>query len=153
MQLIPLKPARVPTSSKCLTAGWGDVGDNKTLPARLQEVNVTILSQQSCRTRWRLVPIARTMVCGVGETDFQGICSVRSFGLSIHQVWREFKGCTCKYCGFRLLDHLRCDIIPTSVPLSYNNPSCWLLLPRRLKWQRFNFHLCLLIKCESYLSG
>lgn len=102
VQLIPLKPARLPTSSKCLTAGWGDVGDNNTLPARLQEVNVTTLSQQSCRRRWRLVPIARTMVCGVGEADFQGFCSVRSSGLTIHQVWREFKGCACKYCSYRL---------------------------------------------------
>lgn len=78
VQLIPLKTARLPTSSECLTAGWGDVGDNNTIAARLQEVNVTTLSQRTCRRRWRKVPIARTMVCGVGGRNFQGFCSVRS---------------------------------------------------------------------------
>lgn len=80
VQLIPLKTARLPTSSKCLTAGWGDVGDNNTQPVRLQEVNVTTLSQRTCRSRWRAVPITRTMVCGVGESNFQGFCSVRPPG-------------------------------------------------------------------------
>lgn len=78
VQLIPLKTARLPTFSKCLTAGWGDVGDNNTLAARLQEVNVTTLPDRTCRRRWRKVPITRTMVCGVGGSDFQGFCSVRS---------------------------------------------------------------------------
>uniref|UniRef100_H3BY80 trypsin n=1 Tax=Tetraodon nigroviridis TaxID=99883 RepID=H3BY80_TETNG len=80
VQLIPLNPARLPTSSKCLTAGWGDVGNNRTLAARLQEVNVTTLSQKTCRRRWRRVPIVPTMVCGVGEADFQGFCSGDSGG-------------------------------------------------------------------------
>ncbi|TNM87400.1 hypothetical protein fugu_005621 [Takifugu bimaculatus] len=80
VQLIPLKTARLPTFSKCLTAGWGDVGDNNTFAARLQEVNVTTLSERTCRRRWRNVPIARTMVCGVGESDFQGFCSGDSGG-------------------------------------------------------------------------
>lgn len=102
VQLIPLKTSRLAASSKCLTAGWGDVGDNKTFPARLQEVNTTTLAQQTCRRRWRNVPIVRTMVCGVGESNFQGFCSVRSFGFDIHQIRSEFKGCACKYWGYRL---------------------------------------------------
>lgn len=120
VQLIPLQTDRLTTSSECLTAGWGDVGDNMTLPARLQEVNVTTLSQQSCRRRWQRVPIVRTMVCGVGRTDFQGFCSVRSSGLTIHQVWSKFKGCACKYCSYRLhgliYDGRRVFIL-TSVPI------------------------------------
>lgn len=80
VQLIPLRRARVRTSSRCITAGWGDIGDNNTLPARLQEVNVTTLSQRSCRRRWRNVPIVRSMVCGVGGRVFQGFCSGDSGG-------------------------------------------------------------------------
>ncbi|XP_051231526.1 mast cell protease 1A [Dicentrarchus labrax] len=80
VQLIPLKRGRVSTSSKCITAGWGDVGDNNTLPNRLQEVNVTTLTQQTCRSRWSGVPITRTMVCGVGGGVFQGFCSGDSGG-------------------------------------------------------------------------
>lgn len=78
VQLIPLKTDRLPTASKCLTAGWGEMGDNNTVAARLQEVNVTTLQQRTCRRRWRNVPITRTMVCGVGGSNFQGFCSVRS---------------------------------------------------------------------------
>ncbi|KAE8294320.1 Serine protease 57 [Larimichthys crocea] len=80
VQLIPLKRGRVRTSSKCLTAGWGDIGDNRTFPARLQEVNVTSLSQQTCRRRWGNVPITRRMICGVGDDVFQGFCSGDSGG-------------------------------------------------------------------------
>lgn len=79
VQLISLTRGRLRTSSKCITAGWGDVGDNNTLPARLQEVNVTTLSQQTCRRRWQGVPIPRTMICGVGAAIFQGFCSVRKY--------------------------------------------------------------------------
>ncbi|XP_041791585.1 serine protease 57-like [Chelmon rostratus] len=80
VQLIPLKRGRLSRSSRCITAGWGDVGDNNTLPARLQEVNVTSISQRTCRRRWRNVPITRTMVCGVGGGNFQGFCSGDSGG-------------------------------------------------------------------------
>ncbi|XP_073333062.1 mast cell protease 1A-like [Pagrus major] len=80
VQLIPLKRGRLSTSSKCITAGWGDVGDNKTFAARLQEVNVTSLAQRTCRRRWRNVPINRSMVCGVGDSIFQGFCSGDSGG-------------------------------------------------------------------------
>ncbi|KAG8003591.1 Mast cell protease 1A [Nibea albiflora] len=80
VQLIPLKRGRVSTSSKCITAGWGDIGDNRTLAARLQEVNVTTLSQRTCRSRWGSVPITRTMLCGVGGAVFQGFCSGDSGG-------------------------------------------------------------------------
>lgn len=80
VQLISLKTDRVRTASQCITAGWGDVGDNNTLPNRLQEVNVTILPQLTCGRRWRLVPITRSMVCGVGARVFQGFCSGDSGG-------------------------------------------------------------------------
>lgn len=80
VQVIPLKTGRLRTSSQCITAGWGDVGDNGTLPIRLQEVNVTTLPQRTCRRRWRSVPIPRTMVCGVGARVFQGFCSGDSGG-------------------------------------------------------------------------
>lgn len=79
VQLIPLRRQRLRPSSACLTAGWGDVGDNRTIATRLQEVNVTTLSQKACLRRWKLrkVTIDRTMVCGVGAENFQGFCSVR----------------------------------------------------------------------------
>ncbi|KAK9519122.1 hypothetical protein VZT92_021869 [Zoarces viviparus] len=80
VQLIPPKRGRLNASSQCITAGWGDVGDNGTVPSRLQEVNVTALSQRTCRRRWRGVPITRTMVCGTGARVFQGFCSGDSGG-------------------------------------------------------------------------
>ncbi|KAM9357495.1 serine protease 57-like [Symphorus nematophorus] len=80
VQLISLKRGRLRPSSRCITAGWGDVGDNKTLATRLQEVNVTTLSDQTCRRRWQGVPITRTMICGVGDRAFQGFCSADSGG-------------------------------------------------------------------------
>ncbi|KAM3619986.1 uncharacterized protein V6R79_016751 [Siganus canaliculatus] len=80
VQLIPLKQGRIRNVSGCLTAGWGDIGDNRTLPARLQEVNVTTLRQRRCVRRWRGVPIVRTMICGVGDRIFQGFCSGDSGG-------------------------------------------------------------------------
>ncbi|XP_044055041.1 mast cell protease 1A-like [Siniperca chuatsi] len=80
VQLIPLRRGRLRPASQCITAGWGDVGDNNTLPNRLQEVNVTILPQQTCLRRWGSVPITRSMVCGVGASVFQGFCSGDSGG-------------------------------------------------------------------------
>lgn len=53
VQLIGLKSGRMRAEGQCLTAGWGDVGDNGTLPERLQEVNVTVLPQRTCSRRWR----------------------------------------------------------------------------------------------------
>ncbi|XP_047444145.1 mast cell protease 1A-like [Mugil cephalus] len=80
VQLIPLKTRRVNTASRCITAGWGDIGDNSTLANRLQEVNVTILQQRICRTRWGRVPVTLTMICGEGERNLQGFCSGDSGG-------------------------------------------------------------------------
>ncbi|XP_029285965.1 serine protease 57-like [Cottoperca gobio] len=80
VQLISLKVDRLNRSSQCITAGWGDIGDNGTLPNRLQEVNVTTLSQRGCRRRWNPIPIATSMVCGVGGGVFQGFCSGDSGG-------------------------------------------------------------------------
>ncbi|XP_061744054.1 serine protease 57-like [Nerophis ophidion] len=82
VQLIALKRGRMGSTDRgsCITAGWGDIGDNRTLPDTLQEVNVTLLSQRTCRRRWRGVPIARTMVCGTGSRDIQGFCSGDSGG-------------------------------------------------------------------------
>ncbi|KAM6921988.1 mast cell protease 1A-like [Xenentodon cancila] len=75
VQVISLKSDRVEKQSQCLTAGWGDIGDNKTIANRLQEVNVTILSQRMCQRRWGGVPIANSMVCGVGAKRPQGFCA------------------------------------------------------------------------------
>lgn len=80
VQLISLKTGRMNTGSRCIIAGWGDIGDNNTLPNRLQEVNVTTLPQQTCRRRWGGVPITRTMICGTGGGVFQGFCSGDSGG-------------------------------------------------------------------------
>ncbi|KAM8875365.1 serine protease 57-like [Spinachia spinachia] len=80
VQLIGLKDGRMKAPGRCLTAGWGDIGDDGTVPKRLQEVNVTILSQRTCRRRWRGVPITRTMVCGIGAGGIQGFCSGDSGG-------------------------------------------------------------------------
>lgn len=82
VQLIGLKTARLRAASQCITAGWGDIGDNNTLPTTLQEVNVTTLSDRACRRRWGRgrVPISRSMVCGVGGRLFQGFCSGDSGG-------------------------------------------------------------------------
>lgn len=94
VQLIGLKSGRMRAGGQCLTAGWGDVGDNGTSPERLQEVNVTVLPQRTCSRRWRGVPITRTMVCGVGAGGIQGFCSVRygqfySVNISDYPVHRE----------------------------------------------------------------
>ncbi|XP_068599465.1 mast cell protease 1A-like [Brachionichthys hirsutus] len=80
VQLINLTAARMGRSRNCITAGWGDIGDNRTVATRLQEVNVTTLGQRSCRRRWGSVPIARSMICGTGERDIQGFCSGDSGG-------------------------------------------------------------------------
>ncbi|XP_017262863.1 serine protease 57-like [Kryptolebias marmoratus] len=80
VQLIPLKSDQLRTGSACITAGWGDVGDNNTLANRLQEVNVTVLSRKLCKRRWSNFPIAKTMVCAVGARSFQGFCSGDSGG-------------------------------------------------------------------------
>ncbi|XP_057696210.1 serine protease 57-like [Corythoichthys intestinalis] len=80
VQLIAPKRRRVGRRSSCITAGWGDIGDNNTLPNTLQEVNVTLLSLRACRRRWGSVPIFRTMVCGTGSREFQGFCSGDSGG-------------------------------------------------------------------------
>ncbi|XP_075895610.1 serine protease 57-like isoform X2 [Nelusetta ayraudi] len=82
VQLIPLNMDRLRARSRCITVGWGDIGDNRTVADRLQEVNVTTLSQRVCRRRWAQgrVPIARTMVCGVGGAAVQGFCSGDSGG-------------------------------------------------------------------------
>ncbi|XP_072294870.1 serine protease 57-like [Eucyclogobius newberryi] len=80
VQLIPLQRGRLRAGGNCITAGWGDIGDNNTLANRLQEVNVTILSQRRCRKTWGAVPITRSMVCGTGVDNFQGFCSGDSGG-------------------------------------------------------------------------
>lgn len=77
VQLIAPKRGRL---RKCITAGWGDIGDNRTLATNLQEVNVTILSRRTCQIRWGAVPITRSMVCGTGSRSFQGFCSGDSGG-------------------------------------------------------------------------
>nr|CCQ71729.1 serine protease 1 [Channa striata] len=80
VQLASLSTGRLKAVSECITVGWGDIGDNKTLASVLQEVNVTTLSQQTCRRRWGRVPISNTMVCGVGKKELQGFCSGDSGG-------------------------------------------------------------------------
>ncbi|XP_019752170.1 serine protease 57-like isoform X1 [Hippocampus comes] len=80
VQLIVPKSGRLGRRSRCITAGWGDIGDNNTLPNTLQEVNVTLLSLRACRRRWGRVPIVSTMVCGTGSRFFQGFCSGDSGG-------------------------------------------------------------------------
>ncbi|XP_077463679.1 serine protease 57-like [Stigmatopora argus] len=80
VQLIAPKRRRVGRRSSCITAGWGDIGDNMTLSNTLQEVNVTLLSQRTCRRRWPSAPIFRSMVCGTGSRAFQGFCSGDSGG-------------------------------------------------------------------------
>ncbi|XP_037106420.1 serine protease 57-like [Syngnathus acus] len=80
VQLIVPKKNRLERRNRCITAGWGDIGDNSTLPNTLQEVNVTVLPQRACRRRWGAVPIVRTMVCGIGSRVFQGFCSGDSGG-------------------------------------------------------------------------
>lgn len=77
VQVISLKPGSLNQISQCITAGWGDIGDNNTLPKTLQEVNVTTLPQMICKRRWGQVPITQSMVCGVGSRSLQGFCSVR----------------------------------------------------------------------------
>ncbi|XP_015252959.1 PREDICTED: mast cell protease 1A-like isoform X2 [Cyprinodon variegatus] len=80
VQLISMKSNRPKVGSKCLTAGWGDIGDNNTLANRLQEVNVTIMPTRTCQRRWREVPITRSMVCAMGAERLQGFCSGDSGG-------------------------------------------------------------------------
>ncbi|KAM9848614.1 mast cell protease 3-like [Aulostomus maculatus] len=80
VQLASLKSRRVRALSQCITAGWGDIGDNNTQPNTLQEVNVTVLRQGRCRRQWGAVPITRTMVCGTGARAIQGFCSGDSGG-------------------------------------------------------------------------
>lgn len=99
VQLIPLNMNRLGASRRCITAGWGDIGDNSTVANTLQEVNVTTLAQRVCRGRWARgrVPIARTMVCGVGSAAVQGFCSVKTahlinprFLFFLWSIWKIF---------------------------------------------------------------
>uniref|UniRef100_A0A669D2U4 trypsin n=1 Tax=Oreochromis niloticus TaxID=8128 RepID=A0A669D2U4_ORENI len=80
VQVISLKPGTLNQISQCITAGWGDIGDNNTLPKTLQEVNVTTLPHRICERRWGQVPITQSMVCGVGSHSLQGFCSGDSGG-------------------------------------------------------------------------
>ncbi|XP_062252369.1 serine protease 57-like [Platichthys flesus] len=80
VQLISLKTSRAETGSRCLATGWGDIADDGSKPIRLQEVNVTTLSLQTCRRRWGAVPITTSMVCSVGVRGFQGPCRGDSGG-------------------------------------------------------------------------
>ncbi|XP_076009385.1 serine protease 57-like [Genypterus blacodes] len=80
VQLIALQRGRVRRSSQCITAGWGDVGDNNTVATTLQEVNVTILSMRTCQRRWGDVPITRAMICATGSRTSQGFCAGDSGG-------------------------------------------------------------------------
>ncbi|TNN64117.1 Mast cell protease 3 [Liparis tanakae] len=77
VRLIPPKRRRMNAASRCITAGWGDVGDNGTLPIRLQEVNVTLLSRRACRRRWTGVPITRTM----GDSGGPLVCDGEAAGV------------------------------------------------------------------------
>ncbi|XP_046907114.1 serine protease 57-like [Hypomesus transpacificus] len=79
VRLIPLMKNPPSPGSQCSTAGWGDVGDNRTLADRLQEVDVRILSPSECARRWNL-PITDKMLCGTGQQAFQGFCSGDSGG-------------------------------------------------------------------------
>uniref|UniRef100_A0A667WXW1 Peptidase S1 domain-containing protein n=1 Tax=Myripristis murdjan TaxID=586833 RepID=A0A667WXW1_9TELE len=78
VQLITL--GRLRRSSQCSTAGWGDIGDNNTLPDKLQEVGVNLLTLRECRRRWGDVPITRSMICATGDRAAQGFCSGDSGG-------------------------------------------------------------------------
>ncbi|XP_061096472.1 mast cell protease 1A-like isoform X2 [Conger conger] len=81
VQVIPLMTQRLPPGKVCSTAGWGDVGDNGTLPNKLQEVNTTIIGQKKCAKLWRgSVKITKRMVCATGQRQFQGFCSGDSGG-------------------------------------------------------------------------
>uniref|UniRef100_A0A3B3DVY6 trypsin n=2 Tax=Oryzias melastigma TaxID=30732 RepID=A0A3B3DVY6_ORYME len=80
VQVLPLNSGEVGPANRCITAGWGDIGDNRTIANRLQEVNVTILPQRTCQRRWGNVAVVSSMVCGVGARRFQGFCSGDSGG-------------------------------------------------------------------------
>ncbi|XP_060934655.1 serine protease 57-like [Limanda limanda] len=80
VQLISLKTDRVTTGSRCLVAGWGRLADNGIKPDMLQEVNVTTLSQETCRRKWGWASIAASKVCSEGERGFQGPCRGDSGG-------------------------------------------------------------------------
>ncbi|XP_024251443.1 complement factor D [Oncorhynchus tshawytscha] len=80
VQLIPLMNGSMAEGSMCTTAGWGDIGDNGTLPDKLQEVNATIVPPRECARRWTAVEISSRMVCATGPRAFQGFCSGDSGG-------------------------------------------------------------------------
>ncbi|MEQ2297338.1 hypothetical protein AMECASPLE_033784 [Ameca splendens] len=80
VQLISLKSGQLRMGSSCITAGWGDIGDNGTIANRLQEVNVTILSPRTCQKKWTGISIAKSMVCAIGARRLQGFCSGDSGG-------------------------------------------------------------------------
>ncbi|KAJ8374543.1 hypothetical protein SKAU_G00051230 [Synaphobranchus kaupii] len=81
VKVISMMKRRLPSGKVCSTAGWGDVGDNNTLPEKLQEVNTTTLGRTECAQRWRgIVRITRHMVCATGQRPFQGFCSGDSGG-------------------------------------------------------------------------
>ncbi|XP_026201492.1 granzyme-like protein 1 [Anabas testudineus] len=89
VQLISMKAGRLRTRSLCITVGWGDIGDNNTLPSTLQEVNVTTLPQETCYTTQVLVFLPQSarkkpveLETGTGE----------EFGSAIKGI-REIHGC------------------------------------------------------------
>ncbi|KAG5830139.1 hypothetical protein ANANG_G00316600 [Anguilla anguilla] len=118
VQAIPLLKRRPPSGKVCSTAGWGDVGDNSTLPDKLQEVNTTVLGQPDCAQRWRGgVRITRSMVCATGQRQFQGFCSGDSGGPLV---------CDGKAAGTVSFSGQRCG--------DNRTPDVYMLIPRYIKW-------------------
>uniref|UniRef100_A0A3Q1KGC9 trypsin n=1 Tax=Anabas testudineus TaxID=64144 RepID=A0A3Q1KGC9_ANATE len=89
VQLISMKAGRLRTRSLCITVGWGDIGDNNTLPSTLQEVNVTTLPQETmvnvsvinldvCKYKWPGLPA--NVICAGGYGTNKGFCQGDSGG-------------------------------------------------------------------------
>ncbi|XP_028258900.1 mast cell protease 3-like isoform X1 [Parambassis ranga] len=78
VQTIPIGPGTPITGRQCLTAGWGYIDNNRKSPDKLQEIDVFIINQRTCQTRWPF--LAQSMICAMPTGAFRGFCNGDSGG-------------------------------------------------------------------------
>uniref|UniRef100_A0A4W6BY15 Peptidase S1 domain-containing protein n=1 Tax=Lates calcarifer TaxID=8187 RepID=A0A4W6BY15_LATCA len=80
MQLakIPRSAANVKDNQKCRVAGWGFTRTGNGAPNDLRMVDVSIINQQVCRSRWGRLPA--NIICAGGYGTNKGFCQGDSGG-------------------------------------------------------------------------
>ncbi|XP_063313447.1 serine protease 57-like isoform X1 [Pelobates fuscus] len=75
---LPCRHSRVVPSSSCSVAGWGYVSDLHVSPGVLMEVNVTVISRNTCKKAYGY--IAPSMLCTATPGKIKGFCGGDSGG-------------------------------------------------------------------------